>query len=87
VLSTNGHIAALVNPPTNKKSSYQVGEDNPPNPDDWAAAATTEQGSWWPDYVRWLGERSGAQVPAPASLGGEQYRVLDDAPGSYVLDS
>jgi len=87
VLSTNGHIAALVNPPTNKKSSYQVGEDNPADPDDWAAAATTVPGSWWPDYTRWLAERSGAQVPAPASLGGGQFRLLDDAPGSYVLDS
>src|SRR6266536_337800 len=87
VLSTNGHIAALVNPPTNKKSSYQVGEDNPADADDWQSAATTVAGSWWPDYTRWLSERSGAQVPAPDSLGGGQYRVLGDAPGSYVLDS
>ncbi len=87
VLSTNGHIAALVNPPTNKKSSYQVSEDNPADADDWLFAATTVAGSWWPDYTRWLSERSGAQVPAPESLGGGQYRVLGDAPGSYVLDS
>ena len=87
VLSTNGHIAALVNPPTNKKSSYQVGEDNPADADDWQSAATTVAGSWWPDFTRWLSERSGAQVPAPESLGGGQYRVLGDAPGSYVLDS
>ena len=38
VLSTNGHIAALVNPPTNPKSSYQRtadGQDNPPDPQAW----------------------------------------------------
>lgn len=87
MLSTNGHIAALVNPPTNKKSSYQVGEDTPPDPDDWRTAATTAAGSWRPDYARWLAERSGPQVPAPESLGGGQLRVLGDAPGSYVLDS
>jgi polyhydroxyalkanoate synthase len=87
VLSTNGHIAALVNPPTNKKSSYQVGEDTPADPDDWRAVASGVQGSWWPDYARWLAERSGQQVPAPESLGGGRLRLLGDAPGSYVLDS
>ena len=87
VLSTNGHIAALVNPPTNKKSSYQVGEGVPADPDEWRTAATTVQGSWWPDYARWLAERSGQRVPAPWSLGGGWLRLLGDAPGSYVLDS
>lgn len=87
VLSTNGHIAALVNPPTNKKSSYRVTEDAPADPDDWATAATPVAGSWWPDYTRWLAERSGARVPAPESPGGGRFRLLGEAPGSYVLDS
>jgi polyhydroxyalkanoate synthase len=86
ILSTNGHIASLVNPPGNKKSSYQVAEDHPADADDWAAAATTTAGSWWPDYIRWLGERSGERVPAPESPGGRGFQVLGDAPGSYVLD-
>ncbi|MGW2558594.1 PHA/PHB synthase family protein [Streptomyces sp. NPDC001514] len=86
VLSTNGHIASLVNPPGNKKSSYQVAEDTPASADDWAAGATTTAGSWWPDYIRWLGERSGERVPAPESPGGGQFQVRGDAPGSYVLD-
>ncbi|MFI6357073.1 PHA/PHB synthase family protein [Streptomyces sp. NPDC050743] len=86
ILSTNGHIASLVNPPGNKKSSYQVAEDTPASADDWAAAASTTAGSWWPDYIRWLGERSGEMVPAPESPGGRQFQVLGDAPGSYVLD-
>ncbi len=87
VLSTNGHIAALVNPPTNKKSSYQVGEDVPADPDGWRTAATTVPGSWWPDYAQWLAQRSGPQVPAPESFGGGRLRLLGDAPGSYLLDS
>ncbi|OLB78010.1 MAG: poly(3-hydroxyalkanoate) polymerase, partial [Actinobacteria bacterium 13_2_20CM_2_71_6] len=32
VLSTSGHIAALVNPPTNAKATYQVNEENPADP-------------------------------------------------------
>jgi polyhydroxyalkanoate synthase len=86
VLSTNGHIASLVNPPGNPKSTFQVAADTPADPKEWLAAAETVQGSWWPDYVEWLGERSGAEVPAPAELGGGA-EVLAAAPGTYVHDS
>jgi polyhydroxyalkanoate synthase len=89
VLSTSGHIAALVNPPGNKKSSYQTtkeGVENPADPLEWQRQADTEQGSWWPDYAGWLAERSG-QVPAPGSVGSTRYPALEDAPGSYVLDT
>ena len=36
-------------------------------------SAATMTGSWWPDYAAWLAERSGAQVPAPGTLGSERY--------------
>jgi polyhydroxyalkanoate synthase subunit PhaC len=84
VLSTSGHIAALVNPAGNKKSSYQVSDDVSADAGDWQRSAPTEQGSWWPDYAAWLAERSGAQVPAPAALGSGQFGVIEAAPGSYV---
>jgi polyhydroxyalkanoate synthase len=86
VLSTNGHIAALVNPPTNPKSSYQVSEDNTVPEDDWRGQAETVQGSWWPDYVEWLAARSGDWRPAPATLGSAANPIQEAAPGSYVLD-
>jgi polyhydroxyalkanoate synthase len=84
VLSTSGHIAALVNPAGNKKSSYQVGDDVTADAGDWQRSAPAVPGSWWPDYAAWLAERSGAQVPAPATLGSEQFAVIEAAPGSYV---
>ncbi len=87
VLSTNGHIAALVNPPGNPKSRYQVGPVRPADPDAWAAAADAEQGSWWPDYTAWLAERSGPRVAAPDVLGDARHRPLEPAPGHYVLES
>ena len=90
VLSTSGHIAALVNPPGNPKSSFHV-TDAPVEPDTdaaaWQAAAHQEKGSWWPDYVQWLTERSGEPVDAPDELGSTVHRVLETAPGSYVLDA
>jgi class II poly(R)-hydroxyalkanoic acid synthase len=86
VLSTKGHIAALVNPPGNPKSSYQVSDDNSLSPDEWREAASRESGSWWPDYAAWLRERSGEEKPAPEELGNAEFQVLELAPGSYVLD-
>jgi polyhydroxyalkanoate synthase len=87
VLSTSGHIAALVNPPGNPKASYQTNEDNPADAAAWLKTAETRQGSWWPDVVSWLGERCGPEKRAPARLGGGGLRPLVDAPGTYVFDS
>jgi polyhydroxyalkanoate synthase len=84
VLSTSGHIAALANPVGSKKSSYQVSDDVTADPQLWQQSAATEHGSWWPDYASWLAARSGDQVPAPAALGSDRFRVIEPAPGSYV---
>src|SRR3954447_15944698 len=85
VLSTNGHIASLVNPPGNPKSTFQVAGSTPADPQQWLASASTTKGSWWPDFLSWVGERSGDEIPAPEKLGGD-LEVLADAPGTYVFD-
>jgi polyhydroxyalkanoate synthase len=87
VLSTSGHIAALVNPPGNPKASYQVNKTSPADPQAWLSTAETRQGSWWPDALAWLGERCGPDKPAPEQPGGGGLRPLVDAPGTYVFDS
>jgi polyhydroxyalkanoate synthase len=87
ILSTSGHIAALVNPPDNPKATYRTNPDNPPDPQDWLAGAQTVQGSWWPDAASWLAERCGSQRPAPTTLGGGGLDPLVDAPGTYVFDT
>ncbi|SOD94427.1 PHA/PHB synthase family protein [Blastococcus haudaquaticus] len=84
ILSTSGHIASLVNPPGNPKSTFQVAGDTPSDPDAWLKQAETVQGSWWPDFTAWLGERSGDQVPPP-NVAGELDQPVD-APGTYVFD-
>jgi len=55
ILSTSGHIAALVNPPGSPKATYQTSKTNPASPADWLKTARSEQGSWWPDMLAWLG--------------------------------
>jgi len=87
VLSTSGHIAAMVNPPSNAKASFQSAEDNPGDPKAWQATAKTHQGSWWDDYITWLTERSGDSVAAPSELGHGRFVPIVEAPGSYVHDT
>lgn len=87
VLSTAGHIAALVNPPSNLKSSYRVNDACPEEPEAWAAGAARHPGSWWTDHVAWLAERSGDEVPAPTSLGSDRHAPAGAAPGAYVLET
>jgi poly[(R)-3-hydroxyalkanoate] polymerase subunit PhaC len=85
VLSTSGHVQALVNPPTaDSRASYHVSEERGSDAAEWLDHAATERGSWWPDYVQWLAERSGDLAPAPGRLGSRGHRALAKAPGSYV---
>jgi polyhydroxyalkanoate synthase subunit PhaC len=86
VLSTSGHIAAMVNPPGNDKARYQVVKDCPEDPAEWLRRAETCHGSWWPDYADWLAERCGEEHAAPAELGGGGLAPVCDAPGTYVYD-
>ncbi|HWU31545.1 MAG TPA: alpha/beta fold hydrolase, partial [Marmoricola sp.] len=89
VLSTSGHIAALVNPPGNPKATYQVGTEDGDTPADskiWLKGAETHQGTWWTDVSEWLRPRSGKKIPAPATLGSARLQPMEEAPGVYVFD-
>ena len=94
VLSTSGHIAAMVNPPGNPKASFQTspsgngqqGSDNPEDTETWLSQAIKVKGSWWEDWVQWLSVRTGEHRAKPRKLGNAKYKPLDDAPGTYVHD-
>jgi polyhydroxyalkanoate synthase subunit PhaC len=86
LLSTSGHVAAIVNPPGNDKASYQVGKECPDDPQEWLRRAETCHGSWWPDDADWLAERCGEERAAPRELGGGGLAPICDAPGTYVYD-
>jgi polyhydroxyalkanoate synthase len=87
VLSTSGHIAALVNPPGNPKANYRVADATPAKPAGFLAAAETRAGTWWTDFVDWLRERCGPEIAAPSELGGGGLEPIGDAPGTYVFDT
>jgi polyhydroxyalkanoate synthase subunit PhaC len=86
VLSTSGHIAAMVNPPGNPRASFRTAPSNPPDPDDFLATAQATKGTWWTDYSSWLAERSGARRKSPRTLGADDYPMQGTAPGTYVHD-
>jgi polyhydroxyalkanoate synthase len=86
VLSTSGHVAAMVNPPGNDKARYQMAKECPEDPGEWLRRAETCHGSWWPDYADWLAEHCGEEKAAPGELGGGGLAPVADAPGTYVYD-
>jgi polyhydroxyalkanoate synthase subunit PhaC len=84
VLSSSGHIQALVNPPGNPKSRYLVNDNLPGEPEAWRDEAETRSGTWWDDWTDWLGERSGEQRPCGRTLGSAEHPAGEPAPGRYV---
>jgi polyhydroxyalkanoate synthase len=87
VLTSSGHILGIVNPPvTPPRRHFRVGRAHRgETAEAWLDCAEPRAGSWWEDWIAWLGERCGAPRAAPALAGGA-YPKLADAPGSYVLE-
>jgi polyhydroxyalkanoate synthase len=86
VLSSSGHIAAIINPPGNPRARYHVAGEHPQDAEEWLGGAEIRPGTWWEDWVAWLGERSGGSKRAPAKLGRGRNKALGPAPGEYVLE-
>ena len=86
ILSTSGHIAAMVNPPGNEKASFQTSDSNPRTAEEWLDGARTVKGTWWDDYAAWLAARTGPERTKPRRVGSARYEPLCDAPGTYVHD-
>ena len=88
LLTSGGHNAGIVSEPGHPGRSFRVGTRNHHylDPDRFLAEVRREDGSWWPEWIAWLGERSGA-LTTTLGMGAPQagYPVLGDAPGHYVL--
>jgi len=88
VLSTSGHIAAVVNPPVDppKRSFWASDSNQSQGPEAWKSGIEKKDGTWWPDWTNWLDERCGKMI-APPKMGNKKYKPLADAPGTYVMES
>ncbi len=91
VLTSGGHNAGIVSEPGHPRRAFQVwtknDDDNYIDPETWAAKTPKKDGSWWPEWVNWLSDRSAGPV-APPKMGNNEagYTAIDDAPGSYVFE-
>ena len=86
VLAASGHIAGVVNPPEAQKYQYWTNEKKVDTLEEFIAGATETRGSWWPDWIQWIRNISGEEVPAKGARipGKGKAKALEDAPGSYV---
>jgi len=82
VMTSGGHIAGIVCPPS-PKARLWTNDDLPPDPQAWRANATEHHESWWTDWAAWIGSRAG-ELREPPPTGSATYPVLGEAPGSYV---
>ena len=88
ILSQEGHMQSILNPPGNPKAKYWKSTKNqtPPDVKDWMKGTEEVAGSWWPYWIEWLQKRSGKQVDAPKIVGSKTYPPMELAPGLYVLE-
>ena len=90
LLTNGGHNAGIVSEPSHQGRRYRVTTktiDQPYlDPDGFLERAVQKDGSWWPEWSKWLSENSSASV-MPPTMGAPQlsYATLGEAPGTYVL--
>ena len=84
VLAGSGHVAGVINPPARKKYGYWTNTDTTADPQVWRDGATQHEGSWWPDWEKWVARYAGAKDVAPRKPGNGKLKALSDAPGDYV---
>jgi polyhydroxyalkanoate synthase len=90
VLTSGGHNSGIVSEPGHPRRHYQVYTrrdlDYYIDPETWAQSAPRKEGSWWLEWVNWLGQRSGEPAGPPTlGAGARGYPPLGPAPGVYVL--
>jgi polyhydroxyalkanoate synthase subunit PhaC len=89
LLTSGGHNAGIVAPPGEQGHSYRV-RTKPAHatytgPDEWLKTVPLVEGSWWPEWTKWLTAGSGEPSEPPRmGVRSAEGRNLPDAPGDYV---
>ena len=93
VLTGGGHNSSVVSPPGKAGAYYRISTCDASgkyvDPDTWLASATQRQGSWWPEWMRWLDAHSSCARVSPSFLSntGGGLPSYGPAPGSYVFQT
>jgi polyhydroxyalkanoate synthase len=89
LLASGGHNTGIVAPPDEEGHSYRVrtkaADAFYTGPDEWLETVELVEGSWWPEWTRWLSAQS-SEPAAPPQMGNRpaERHALPDAPGDYV---
>ncbi|MES2493589.1 MAG: alpha/beta fold hydrolase [Pseudomonadota bacterium] len=85
ILGGSGHNAGVINPPQRNKHGYWTNSSATDDADAWLAGATKHEGSWWPLWSEWLYANDPEGTVPARKPGGGKLKVIEAAPGSYVL--
>jgi len=85
VLTNGGHNGWVLSQPGHPRRHYRLGQKCEGQPhisaDRWLQTTTEREGSWWPQWVSWLKERSSGKRPVDLKAPNALHR----APGTYVF--
>lgn len=90
LLTSGGHNAGIVSGREHPRRRYRVHTRNPGDnytaPEEWFDEMEVNQGSWWPEWDKWLDTQTTKKI-APPPIGGAKKakKALRDAPGEYVF--
>jgi polyhydroxyalkanoate synthase subunit PhaC len=93
ILTGGGHNSSVVSPPGKPGAYYRIStcdaSDKYVDPDTWLTSASQRQGSWWPEWVRWLDTHSSSLRVTPSFLSNTAGSLpsYGPAPGSYVFQT
>lgn len=90
LLTNGGHNAGIISEPGHSGRNFRMHRKDSCghylDPERFLAEAECKDGSWWPQWLSWLGDRSGAfAMPPGIGAASAGYPPLDEAPGVYVL--
>ena len=92
VLTKSGHNGGILSEPGHPNRHYRIGHRAAGalyvDPDRWFAQTPPTEGSWWPEWTRWLTGKSSVMTSPPTMGAPERgYPALEPAPGRYIHQS
>ncbi len=88
VLTNQNHTQTISSREDNRHLKHWIGSEYPADPEEWLEDVEEYDGSWVPNWISWLKQKSPQDlVSAPTEYGSKNYPELDAAPGRYVLES
>jgi polyhydroxyalkanoate synthase len=88
-LTNGGHNQGIISPPGRDDRHVRIATTGHharhPGPERWLENAAYHEGSWWPHWVDWLAQHSGAAMLSSVFRNGSAAPSLGEAPGLFVL--